>query len=112
MAHKNCSVSEHMTRDELKPCSAYTVEVICAGKTELAELHDAASHRPFLLLGKKITPKNDPISWTHPQPYYLTDEDIAGLRRNGAHNLFSRITLTSPTQHSTLSSRPTIKSPT
>ena len=89
-----------MTREELKSCSGYTVEVMCAGKTELAELHDAASHRPFLLLGKKITPMNDPISWTYAQPYYLTDEDIAGLRRNGAHNLFSGITLTSLTQHS------------
>jgi hypothetical protein len=84
-----------MTRDDLKSCSGHTVEVIYDGKRELAELHGETSERPFLTVGKTLVGKTEPI-FTEGLPYYLPDEDIAGLSPNGPHNLFSKIALPSP----------------
>jgi hypothetical protein len=89
-----------MTRDDLKSCSGYTVEVMCDGKKELAELHDETSQRPFLTMGKEIAKMIDPIVFTEARPYYLLDDDIDGLSPNGPRNLFSRITLTTPSSDS------------
>jgi len=79
-----------MTRDDLKSCSGYTVQVIMDGKEALADLNAEDPERAFLTVAKAGGVPEP----TH--PYYLSDEDIAGLLSNGAHNLFSRITLRTP----------------
>jgi hypothetical protein len=79
-----------MTRDDLKSCSGYTVQVIMDGKEELADLDAENPKRAFLTVAKTgVLP-------AQMHPYYLSDEDIAGLSPNGPHNLFSHITLPTP----------------
>jgi len=80
-----------MTRDDLKSCTGYTVQVIMDGKEELADLDAGNPKRPFLTVAKtNVLP-------AQVHPYYLSDEDIAVLSPNGPRNLFSHITLpTSP----------------
>jgi hypothetical protein len=79
-----------MKRDDLKSCSGYTVQVMMDGKEELADLNAEDPKWPFLTVAKTgVLPEQV-------QPYYLSDEDIAGLSPNGPHNLFSRITLSTP----------------
>jgi hypothetical protein len=78
-----------MTRNDLRSCSGYTVQVMLDGKEELADLNAENPEKIFLTVAKTGTlPKEV-------QPYYLSDDDIAGLRPNGPNNLFSRITLNS-----------------
>lgn len=78
-----------MTRDELKSCSGYTVQIMLDGKEELADLNAQDPKRAFITCPKKGV-------WTDIRPYFLSDDEIAGLSPNGPHNLFSRITLISP----------------
>ncbi|PYK39621.1 MAG: hypothetical protein DME60_09430 [Verrucomicrobia bacterium] len=78
-----------MTRDDLKSCSGYTVQIILDGKKELADLNAEDPTKAFLTCPKLGV-------WTDVRPYLLSDEDVSGLSPNGPHNLFSRITLTSP----------------
>jgi hypothetical protein len=60
------------------------------GKEELADLDAENPERAFLTVAKTgVLP-------AQVHPYYLSDEDIAGLTPNGPHNLFSRITLPNP----------------
>jgi hypothetical protein len=79
-----------MTRDDLKSCSGYTVQVIMDGKEELADLDAENTEKAFLTVAKSD------VFPAQVHPYYLSDEDIAGLLPNGPHNLFSRITLPTP----------------
>jgi hypothetical protein len=79
-----------MTRDDLKSCSGYTVQVSVDGKEELADLNTENPDKAFLTIAKTgVFPEKV-------QPYYLSDEDIAGLSLNGPHNFFSQITLSTP----------------
>lgn len=78
-----------LTRDELKSYSGFTVQIMMNGKEALADL-DASNPEKAFITAPKIG------QWTDIQPYFLSDEDIAGLLPNGPHNLFSRITLNSP----------------
>jgi hypothetical protein len=82
----------NITRNDLKSCSGYTVQVVMDSKEELADLNSDNPEKAFLTVAKTgVLPEQV-------QPYYLSDEDIAGLSPNGPHNFFSRITLTSRIQ--------------
>lgn len=79
-----------MTREDLKSCSGYTVQVLVDGKEELADLNAENPDKAFLTVAKTgVFPEKV-------QPYYLSGKDIAGLSPNGPHNFFSRITLPTP----------------
>jgi hypothetical protein len=58
----------NMTRDDLKSCSGYTVQVIMDGKEELGDLDAENPEKAFLTVAKTgVFPEEV-------RPYYLSDE--------------------------------------
>jgi hypothetical protein len=78
-----------MTREELNSCDGFTVQVSLDGKEELARLLVSESaDGPCITWPAVLGP------WKAvPPPRLLSDAEIAGLRPNGANNLFSTIRL-------------------
>jgi hypothetical protein len=87
--HSLAKIERKMTRDDLKSCSGFTVQVMVDGKEALGDLNAVDPEKAFITVPKIM-------QWTDPRRYYLSDEDIAGLTPNGPSNLSSRISLDSP----------------
>jgi len=86
-----------MNRNELKSYSGWSVQILVDGKEEIVTLNVENPERAFIDPVKASRSFTD-VKWTDIVPYYLTDQDIAGLIPNGPNNLFSRISLTTPTE--------------
>ena len=91
-------MANRLERDDLKAYSGYSVQIILDGKEEIATLNAENPAKAFIDPVKAVRSFTD-AEWTDVVRYYLTDEDIGGLIPNGPRNLFSLISLTSPTSN-------------
>jgi hypothetical protein len=87
-------MANRLKRGDLKAYSGYSVQIVLDGKEEAVTLNAENPEKAFLDPVKTSTSPN--TEWTNMDRYYLTDDDIAGLIPSGPNNLFSRISLTSP----------------
>ncbi len=75
-----------MKRDDLSAYSGFHVSVIIEETPSMARLQADDPQRAHLTVPESSV-------WTAAQPYYLSDEDIAGLTPHGPNHLISQIVL-------------------